>query len=160
MTNNNPFGNFDYATMLKQMQESPMMKMWQDSDLYKSMMGADGKIDYEGLWETQKKNLAALNDMNVKLGTQMTDVAKEQASMMGKAWETMQDYSKRAMEGGDVDASKTMKQGEEVFQKAMENMQELGKRGMEMSEGMAETMQKRMNESIAELQDLIKKYSA
>ncbi len=159
MTNNNPFGNFSFEDMMKQVQENPMLKAWQDSDFYKSLSGAQiSDFDFKEIWELQKKNLDNLTQINEKLGENVKSLATKQAAVMSEAWETMKDYSADAVNSGEQDVNENMKKAQDVFHKATANIQELSRNGLEISEEMAENLQARMKETVKDLQDMIEKY--
>ncbi len=155
----NPFGDFSFENVLKQMQDNPMMQAWQDNDMMQTMAKAfrqDEPMDFSELWEMQKKNLQTLNDVNMTMGDRMTTLAQKQAELMREAWESVQHYSNQALKSGDSGAEEQMKMAQGVFQKAMANMQDLSKEGMEMTGEATTSLQKRMSESVDELQNLMK----
>ncbi len=155
----NPYAAFSFEDVMKQIQDNPMMKAWQESEIFQTMMGQNsGKFDMQALWDAQQKNLERLNEINTKVGDNVKELAQKQASMMGEAWESVKDYSQNAMQSGDADMGKNMEQAQAVFQKATANFQELSQRGMAMSEDMAKNLQDRMKESVDDLQKLAEKY--
>lgn len=159
---NNPFGDFSFENMMKQIQDNPMMKAWQDNDFYQSMaktFSQNGStMDLSELWDLQKKNLSTLNEVNMNLGDRMTKLASHQAELMSEAWRSVEEYSSTAQNMDADAASKNMEYAQSVFQKAMGNMQDLSKEGMEMSAQTAQVLQNRMQESVSELQDLMAKF--
>ncbi len=161
MSSNNPFGAFNLGDMLKMAQDNPMTKTMDTSNLFKSVadtfLKPDQPKDLGELWEMQRETLASLANNNANMSEKMTKLAGQQMEVFQEAWKTYEHYTKKAQAGESVDKG-AMQTAQDAMLKAMSNMQELGAQNTKMSADAADNIQKKMTDSVSELQSLLKKF--
>lgn len=160
-SSSNPFGAFNLTDMLKFAQDNPMTKNIDTSELLKSVTNqffkSDQPKDLGELWDMQKQNLALLADKDKAMSTKMMTLALKQQEVFQEAWKTYEHYTKKAAEGVPVDKG-AMQTAQDAMLKAMTNMQELGQQNAKISTDAAGDLQKRMTDSVSELQSLLKQF--
>jgi phasin family protein len=115
-------------------------------------------IDYQSIMETQKRNIEALTALNQQAAAGMQAVSQRQAdimqSLMGEATATAQQIA------GTSPEERAAKQAEltrVAFEKAVANMRELSEMISKSQNEALETINKRVSESLKEVQALIDK---
>ncbi len=158
---NNPFGGFDFNTILKNMQGNPVTDTTESNPFFKSVTDAFFKPnqpkDLGELWDMQKQALASLADGNSDMSAKMTKVANQQIEVFQEAYKTYQHYANKAAKGETVDKG-AMQTAQNAMLKAMSNMQELGAKNVKMSSDAATDLQKKMTDSVGELSSLLSKF--
>jgi len=114
--------------------------------------------DYQSIMETQKRNIEALTALNQQAAAGMQAVSQRQAeimqSLMGEATATAQQIA------GTSPEERAAKQAEltrVAFEKAVANMRELSEMISKSQNEALETINKRVSESLKEVQALIDK---
>ena len=115
-------------------------------------------VDYQSMMETQKRNIEALTALNQQAAAGMQAVGQRQAeimqSLMGEASTSAQQIAGASPEER---AAKQAELARVAFEKAVANMRELSEMVSKSQNEALETINKRVSESLKEVQTLIDK---
>ena len=126
-------------------------------DLFKQMKVPG--LDLESMTAAYRKNLEAVNAATQVANENMQALARRQAEIVREAVEQMRDAASELTSAKDAQelVNRQAEIARQAFEKASANMQELAEMMTKSNTATMEIFQARMNEGLAEIQDLMQK---